>query len=241
MNKLFGGILTATAFGALFYFERRRPLRKTIEPEITNTARNFAIASAAGAAMIFLEKPVANRLTGFVETENFGLLKIFRLTKVVETISAIILLDYTLYLWHVFTHKVPFLWHFHRIHHADLDLTVSTAIRFHFGEISISVLFRAAQILLIGVSPDALKIWQTALLISVFFHHSNVRLPKNFESKLQKLIATPRLHGIHHSIKEDEMNSNWSSGLTVWDFLHGTFRDDVKQNKITIGVAEFVK
>lgn len=237
--KLLGGVITAGFFAALYYFEKKRPLRKQIEPKITNTARDLAIASAAGLAVNFFEKPVADKLTRFVENKNFGLLKIFRLPKFLETALAVILLDYTLYLWHVFTHKSPFLWRFHKIHHADLDLTAATAIRFHFGEIMISVLFRAGQILLIGVSRKSLEIWQMLLFLSIFFHHSNIRLPEKFERKLQKIITTPRLHGIHHSIKEDEMNSNWSSGLTLWDFLHGTFRDDIPQDEIIIGVKEF--
>jgi sterol desaturase/sphingolipid hydroxylase (fatty acid hydroxylase superfamily) len=165
-------------------------------------------------------------------------LKTVKLPEVLETFFAVILLDYTLYLWHVLTHKLPFLWRFHKIHHADLDLTAATAIRFHFGEMTISVPFRAGQILLIGVSPKALKIWQNLLFLSIFFHHSNIKLPLEFEKKLQKIITTPRLHGIHHSIIESEMNSNWSSGLTVWDFLHGTFRDDVPQDEIIIGVED---
>ena len=100
--------------------------------------------------------------------------------KILETVLAVVLLDYTLYLWHVLTHKMPFLWRFHKIHHADLDLTAATAIRFHFGEISISVLFRAGQILLIGVSPKALKIWQNLLFLSIFFHHSNIESAGKF-------------------------------------------------------------
>jgi sterol desaturase/sphingolipid hydroxylase (fatty acid hydroxylase superfamily) len=104
---------------------------------------------------------------------------------------------------------------------------------------TISVPFRAGQILLIGVSPKALKIWQNLLFLSIFFHHSNIELPKSFEKKLQKIITTPRLHGIHHSVIESEMNSNWSSGLNIWDFLHGTFRYDVTQEDIKIGVREF--
>jgi len=214
-------------------------LRKQIEQKEIQTVRNLAIASAAGAAISLFENPVADKLTKLVERKKFGLVKIIRLPRFLETILAVVLLDYTLYLWHVLTHKVPFLWRFHRIHHIDLDLTASTAIRFHFGEMTISVLFRAGQILLIGVSPQALQIWQTLLFMSVFFHHSNVRLPKTFENKLQKIIVTPRLHGIHHSIEETEMNSNWSSVLTIWDFLHGTFRNDVLQNEITIGVKGF--
>lgn len=236
MKKWVSGILTAGTFLTLYYLERRKPLRREIEPQLPHNARNFAIASMAGAATVLLEKPVTDRLTEYVEKKNIGLLKIFRLPKFVETALAVVLLDYTLYLWHVLTHKIPFLWRFHQIHHADLDLTASTAVRFHFGEISISVLFRAGQILLIGVSPNALQIWQTALLMSVFFHHSNLKLPKQFERKLEKIITTPRLHGIHHSVVEDEMNSNWSSGLSWWDYLHGTFRDDVKQDEIKIGV-----
>ena len=227
------------AFAVIYICERRRPLRKQIElPEIA-AMRNLAIASTAGMATIFLEKPVTERLTRLVERKRFGLVKIFRLPKFLELLIAVILLDYTLYIWHVLTHKLQFLWRFHRIHHADLDMTASTGIRFHFGEISISILFRAGQILLIGVSPAALKIWQTALFLSVFFHHSNLKIPKNFEKKLQKFITTPRLHGIHHSTVKSERDSNWSSGLTVWDFLHGTFRDDILQNEITIGLEEF--
>jgi sterol desaturase/sphingolipid hydroxylase (fatty acid hydroxylase superfamily) len=237
--KYLSAALSVGTFAVLYYFEGRRPLRRQKYSKMRETARNLSIAAAAGTAIIFLEKPVADKLTKFVEKNKFGLVKIIRLPKFLETALAVVLLDYTLYLWHVLTHKVPFLWRFHRIHHADLDLTASTAIRFHFGEMTISVLFRAGQILLIGVSPKALQIWQTLLFMSIFFHHSNVRLPKELDEKLQKLIVTPRLHGIHHSIEETEMNSNWSSGLTIWDFLHGTFRNDIPQNEITIGVKGF--
>jgi sterol desaturase/sphingolipid hydroxylase (fatty acid hydroxylase superfamily) len=238
MKKYLSVILTVGAFVALLYVEKKRPLRRGNEPALKHDTRNLAVAALAGATVNFLEKPIAERLAKFVEEKNFGLVKILPLPKFLETALAIALLDYTLYLWHVLTHKIPLLWNFHRVHHADLDLTVSTAIRFHFGEMAISVAFRAGQILAIGVSPQALQIWQTLLFISIFFHHSNVRLPKNFEEKLEYLIVTPRLHGIHHSIEESEMNSNWSSGLTVWDFLHGTFRRDVPQNEIVIGIEE---
>ena len=237
--KWLSGVLSVGTFVVLYLFEQRRPLRPQLERKEIQTVRNLAIAAAAGLALNLFEKPVAEKLTRFVEEKNFGFLKIFNLPKFLEIPLAVILLDYTLYVWHVLTHKLPFLWRFHQIHHADLDLTASTAIRFHFGEITISVLFRAGQILLIGVSPSALQIWQSLLFLSILFHHSNVRLPKKLEEKIQKLIVTPRLHGIHHSIEENEMNSNWSSGLTVWDFLHGTFRNDVSQNEITIGVREF--
>ena len=237
--KWLQGVLTIGTFAVLYLFEKRQPLRKQIEQKEIQTTRDLAIAAAAGAAVTLFEKPVTDRLTKFVEEKQFGLMKIFRLPKFVETALAVVLLDYTLYIWHVLTHKMPFLWRFHKVHHADLDLTASTAIRFHFGEMTISVLFRAGQVLLIGVSPQALQIWQTLLFLSILFHHSNVRLPKRFEEKLEKIIVTPRLHGIHHSVEKDEMDANWSSGLSVWDFLHGTFRNDVPQDEIIIGVKGF--
>lgn len=239
--KWLSGIFTVGALATLYYFEKTRPLRKRIEPKKTNAARDLAIAAAAGLAIRVFEKPVTGKLTKFVEKKRFGLLKIFHLPRFIETAFGVILLDYTLYLWHVLTHKSPFLWRFHQVHHADLDLTAATALRFHFGEMTISVLWRAGQILILGISPEALKIWQNLLIFSVLFHHSNVNLPERFEKNLQKIIVTPRLHGIHHSVEKNEMDSNWSSGLSIWDFLHKTFRDDVPQNEIVIGVYGFDK
>jgi sterol desaturase/sphingolipid hydroxylase (fatty acid hydroxylase superfamily) len=152
---------------------------------------------------------------------------------------ALLLMDYTLYLWHVLNHRVPFLWRFHLPHHVDLDLDSSTALRFHFGELILATGWRAAQVTVIGVSPVALSIWQVFVLLSVLFHHSNVRLPIEVEEKLRYVFVTPRMHGIHHSIVKEETNSNWSSGLTVWDWLHGTLRLDIPQEKITIGVPAY--
>jgi sterol desaturase/sphingolipid hydroxylase (fatty acid hydroxylase superfamily) len=150
-----------------------------------------------------------------------------------------VLLDYTLYLWHVLVHRAPWLWRFHVVHHIDLDLDATTALRFHFAELVLSVPWRAAQILLVGVSPLALSVWQTLLMLSVLFHHSNVRLAVGLERKINLLVVTPRMHGIHHSVVEEETNSNWSSGLTLWDRLHGTLRLDVPQDAIDIGVPAY--
>nr|MBA2647655.1 sterol desaturase family protein [Pyrinomonadaceae bacterium] len=146
---------------------------------------------------------------------------------------------YTLYVWHVLTHRVPFLWRFHVAHHVDLDMDATTALRFHFAELAVSVAWRAGQVVVIGVSPLSFSVWQTALFLSIMFHHSNVRLPLGFERRLNKLIVTPRMHGIHHSTIRAETDANWSSGLTVWDWLHGTLRLNVPQQEIIIGVPAY--
>jgi sterol desaturase/sphingolipid hydroxylase (fatty acid hydroxylase superfamily) len=225
--------------GLLLWLERRRPLRRAVEPKPRREARNLAVAAAGAAALGLTEKPLAEALTSLVERRRWGLLKVLRLPAWAEVALAVVLLDYTLYLWHVLTHRVPFLWRFHLVHHVDLDLDASTALRFHFAELVASVPFRAAQILLIGVSPLAFSAWQTFLMLSILFHHSNVRLPVEVERRLNRLVVTPRMHGIHHSDVREETNANWSSGLTVWDWLHGTLRLDVPQSEITIGVPAY--
>jgi sterol desaturase/sphingolipid hydroxylase (fatty acid hydroxylase superfamily) len=231
--------LVVGAFALLAWLERRRPLRQKVEPKLTRESRNLAVAAVSAVALQLTERPLADRLTALVERRRWGLLKLVRLPAWLEVALAVVLMDYTLYLWHVLTHRVPFLWRFHVAHHVDLDLDASTALRFHFAELVLSVPFRGAQILVIGVAPLSLSVWQNFLFLSIMFHHSNVRLPIEVERKLNRLVVTPRMHGIHHSIVKEETNSNWSSGLTVWDWIHGTLRLNVPQGEITIGVPAY--
>ena len=231
--------LVVGAFGLLWLLERRRPLRREVEPKLRRTARNLAVAGVAAASLQLVERPVIQPLTALLERRRWGLLKLVRLPLWMEVAAAVVLMDYTLYLWHVLTHRVAFLWRFHVAHHVDLDLDASTALRFHFGELALSTGWRAAQVAMIGVSPFSLSVWQTFLLLCVLFHHSNVRLPLEVERKLNRVLVTPRMHGIHHSIIREETNSNWSSGLTLWDWLHGTLRLNVPQQEITIGVPAY--
>lgn len=231
--------VAAGALAAVYVLEKKRPLRPSVESKPVRTRRNLALAATAAAAMYFLEKPVAERAASLVERNRLGLLKLISLPGWLDMIVSVVLLDYTLYLWHVLTHRVEFLWRFHVVHHIDRDLDASTALRFHFGEIAISVVWRAVQILVIGVSPVSLRVWQTILLPLVVFHHSNMVLPGRIERVLSKFLVTPRLHGIHHSIVQDETDSNWSSGLSIWDRLHGTFRDISEHDGVMIGVPAF--
>jgi sterol desaturase/sphingolipid hydroxylase (fatty acid hydroxylase superfamily) len=233
------GLLIGGAYLGLLWLERCRPLRRAVEPKARRNARNLAVAALSAAAIQLAEAPVTRPLTALVERRRRGLLQRIPLPGWLEVALAVGLLDYTLYLWHVLVHEVPWLWRFHQPHHVDLDLDASTALRFHFGEMVASVPWRAGQVLLIGVSPLALSVWQTAALVEILFHHSNVDLPIGVERCLCRLVVTPRLHGIHHSIVPEETGSNWSSGLTLWDWLHGTLRLDVRQDAITIGVPAY--
>jgi sterol desaturase/sphingolipid hydroxylase (fatty acid hydroxylase superfamily) len=190
--------------------------------------------------MQFCEVPVAFSLARQAEETRRGLVQMLPLSPLVRVVISIALLDYTLYWWHYLTHRFPLLWRFHRVHHVDREMDATTAIRFHFGEIAISVFFRAAQVVVIGPTIFAVAVWQVFLFVCILFHHANVRLPLSLERGIARFIVTPRLHGIHHSIEPDEVNSNWSSGFTAWDWLHGTLRTDVPQESIVIGVTDLL-
>jgi sterol desaturase/sphingolipid hydroxylase (fatty acid hydroxylase superfamily) len=233
------GAVVAGAFVTLLALELRRPLRRAVEPKRARLVRNFVVAALGAAAVSVTERPAINHLAAVVAERRWGILPRAALPTWLEVPAALVLMDYTLYVWHVLTHRVPWLWRFHVVHHIDLDLDASTALRFHFAELVISIPWRAAQVVLIGVSPLAFSVWQTALLLSTMFHHSNVRLPAAVERRLVRLVVTPRMHGIHHSTARAETDSNWSSGLTLWDRLHGTLRLDVPQEAITIGVPAY--
>lgn len=234
-----GPLLVFGAFVVLWWLERRKPLRDTVEPTVARQSRNAAVAALAALTVQLAEQPVVDPLARVVERRGWGLLSRFRGPSWAHTAAALLLLDYTLYLWHVLVHRVPALWRFHVVHHVDRDLDASTAVRFHFGELALSVPWRAMQVVAIGVTPAELKLWQQLLLGSILFHHSNVRIPAAVERVLSRAVMTPRLHGIHHSDDEVIRDANWSSGLTIWDWLHGTLQTGIPQSAITIGVAPY--
>lgn len=235
------GISLTVWFLLLLAGEAKRPLRKSTEPKTARVARNAAIAALSGVLLQLTEAPLTAWLSRRVEKRRLGLLNQAPMPSILRAIASIALLDYTLYLWHVISHKIPLLWRFHVVHHIDLDLDASTALRFHFGEMAISVFWRLMQIRLLGINPPHLLAWQNFLMFCILFHHSNVRLPTGTETRLNRFLVTPRMHGIHHSVIEEETNSNWSSGLTVWDKLHGTFRPFSEDSSVVIGVPAYQK
>jgi sterol desaturase/sphingolipid hydroxylase (fatty acid hydroxylase superfamily) len=232
------GLLGALAFGLLIA-ERRRPLRRSVHPGLARKGANVALGIASLAVVAMVERPVTQRLAARAERERKGLVQRLPLPPLARDLLAVVLTDYAMYLWHRATHHVPVLWRFHLVHHIDHDLDATTALRFHAVDMAISAPVRYAQVALIGASPRALALWQSWFFGSVLFHHSNVRLPLRLERWLSAVLTTPRMHGIHHSAVEDETNSNWSSGLALWDHLHGTYRLDIAQDAITIGVPAY--
>lgn len=218
-------IYGALAFGVILLLERRRPLRpQHREPKLRRDLRNLTMAGMSAAAVSCCEALVLARLLDAVPQKRWGLLQKLKLPPPLRTVAAVALMDLTLFYWHYFTHRLPLLWRFHAVHHVDLDMDSSTALRFHFGEMMISLPYRALQIAAIGTDPGAFMFWQVFLSLSILFHHSNLRLPPRWERRVGAIVTTPRMHALHHADRPELGSCNWSSGLSVWDRLHHTLR-----------------
>ena len=237
LPRWLNSLLIFGTLATVVLLEIRRPLRRARQDKVGRDTRNMAVALLAAATVACAEKPLVAPLSLAVHQKRWGLLKLVRLPVALELLLSLVLLDYTLYIWHYLNHKVPLFWRFHKPHHADLDMDASTALRFHPGELLLSVPWRAAQVRALGISPLALALWQTVTLLEIMFHHSNLRLPLGFERLLCRVIVTPRMHGIHHSTVREETDSNWSTIFSWPDYLHRTLRLNVPQQKIAIGVA----
>jgi len=220
--------------GAIALGERKRPLRRQDEPAIPRNVRNAALGAGCAVIVTAIEEPLTEAIAAKNLSQRRGFAQ--RLPRPLRFLGGIAAMDYGFYWWHVATHKVPFLWRFHRVHHIDPDMDMSTAVRFHPLDMLVSLPWRLVQVRLSGVSPRSLRWWRRMFNASILFHHSNLRLAD--DAKLARVFTTPKMHGIHHSTVKSECDSNFTSGLSFWDRLHGTFRDDVAQDAIDIGVHD---
>jgi sterol desaturase/sphingolipid hydroxylase (fatty acid hydroxylase superfamily) len=238
-SKLLLPALILGAAAAILVGERRSPLRQRTQAEPTRIVRNLVLGTLSVAVVSAVEGPVIRPFARQAEVRRRGLAQRIPAPAWLRDAASILAMDYTIYLWHILTHKVPVLWRLHLVHHVDLDMDATTALRFHAADMLVSVPYRAAQVALLGVSPRALRGWQAFFFVSVLFHHSNLRLPPGLERRLARVLTTPRMHGIHHSTVRGETNSNWSSGLSLWDHLHRTFRLDVADRRVQVGVPAY--
>lgn len=234
-----GSPLLAATFLLLLWLQARRPLRCQHFTAWRRIARNLIFAAPAFLVLRLALVPIPLAAAVWAARHDFGLLHRLPLPPVLSGAIGIVFFDYTYYWWHVATHLVPLLWRFHNVHHTDLDLDVSTATRFHLGELIFSVIWRTAFVLVTGITPLALIAFEILFECAAQFHHSNWRLPPSVERFLNYIIVTPRMHGIHHSIVQAETDSNWGTIFSLWDRLHRSWRMGVSQDEITIGVPAY--
>jgi len=156
-------------------------------------------------------------------------------------LACVVLLDLAIYAQHVLFHAVPLLWRLHMVHHADRDIDVTTGLRFHPGEILLSMLIKMAVVALLGAPVAAVVIFEVVLNAMAMFNHANARLPQVLDTRLRRLLVTPDMHRVHHSIVRDETNRNFGFNLSWWDRLFGTYRAQPAAGHVqmTIGLEQF--
>jgi sterol desaturase/sphingolipid hydroxylase (fatty acid hydroxylase superfamily) len=177
----------------------------------------------------------------YAESRGWGLLGGSSISHWILVPLCVVVLDLAIYLQHVMFHAVPLLWRFHRMHHADLDIDVTTGARFHPVEIILSMLIKFAVIIALGPPAIAVFAFEVILNATSMFNHSNVRIMAAVDRVLRWVVVTPDMHRVHHSVEEDETNSNFGFNLPWWDRLFGTYRDQPRAGHegMTIGIHGF--
>ncbi|MBA3034558.1 MAG: sterol desaturase family protein [Gammaproteobacteria bacterium] len=177
-------------------------------------------------------------VAAFCVENGWGLLNHFRVPYAIAVPLAVIALDFVIWLQHVMVHAVPALWRLHRVHHADPDFDLTTGVRFHPIEIVLSMLIKFATIVVLGPPVVAVVIFEVLLNASAMFNHGNLHLPAAVDRALRWCIVTPDMHRVHHSVEDDETNSNFGFSLSWWDRLFGTYRDQPRAGHVgmTIGI-----
>jgi sterol desaturase/sphingolipid hydroxylase (fatty acid hydroxylase superfamily) len=236
---IYGFVILTSVLVVLFVLESIFKLRRRIQSRFKRIVTNTILALPAFALLRLMLIPAMVWLAYKNESWHFALNYLYNLPTWLENIIAFILLDYAIYWWHIILHRMPLMWRFHLVHHTDLDLDVTTAFRFHFGEMFSSLVYRGAVVLLIGASPLMVLIYEIIFEVETQFHHSNTKLPIRFERILNKIIVTPRMHGIHHSIIKHETDSNYATIFSFWDRLHKTIRLNIHQDDVIIGVPVY--
>ena len=180
-------------------------------------------------------------MAALAETQGWGMLHYLQAPYWFAVIASVIIMDAVIYIQHVLVHAVPILWRLHRVHHADLDFDVTTGSRFHPIEIILSMLIKFATILVLGPPIVAVVIFEVLLNATSMFNHGNVRIPLGVDRVLRWFIVTPDMHRVHHSVEDDETNSNFGFNFPWWDRLFGTYRDQPRagHEQMTIGITTF--
>ena len=172
------------------------------------------------------------------EAQGWGLLNIVGWPYWVEFVVALLVLDLVIWAQHWVTHKVPLLWRLHRVHHADRDFDVTTALRFHPVEIALSILLKIGVVYLLGPAAWAVVAFEVLLNGTAMFNHSNLKLPGWLDAAVRTVLVTPDMHRVHHSVHRDEHDSNFGFALSVWDRIFGTYRAQPREGHegMTLGL-----
>jgi len=220
----------------------RRPLNHSKTNRWITNISIIAMGSVVVRLMgMFIVPLLAVATALWTEANGWGLFHLLNWPTWLEILLAVILLDMAIYGQHVASHKITMLWHFHRMHHADVDFDVTTGSRFHPVEIALSMLYKIVLVLILGPSPEAVVIFEVLLNGSAMFNHANFKLPLALDRVIRMIFVTPDMHRVHHSIIHRETDSNYGFALSIWDRIYGTYNDQpaMGHDAMTIGLPDY--
>ena len=183
----------------------------------------------------------AMAIAAYAYENNLGLLNVINLPLWLKITLGVVILDLAIYLQHVASHKIPILWRFHKVHHADRDIDVTTGIRFHPIESGLSMVYKCLIIIIVGPLSIAVFLFEVILNASAMFNHANVKLPLSLDSILRQILVTPDMHRVHHSAIQKETDSNYGFFLSIWDRFFKTYTPQPKlgHQDMLIGLNEY--
>ncbi|MEA3274103.1 MAG: sterol desaturase family protein [Pseudomonadota bacterium] len=212
-------------FGLVALWEVLAPRRRLSVPKATRWGHNIGLVFLNTLLLRLLFPAAAVGMAAFAVERGWGIFNYVEVPFWVAVVGSVVAMDFVIYLQHVMVHAVPALWRLHRVHHADLDYDVTTGARFHPLEIILSMLIKFATIAVLGPPVVAVVIFEVVLNATAMFNHGNVRLPASLDRWLRLIVVTPDMHRVHHSVEDDEANSNFGFSLPWWDRLFGTYRN----------------
>lgn len=228
-------------FVLMAVFEILVPRRALVVSKARRWTTNLAIVALDTAVLRVVFPMAAVGVAIHAQGEGIGLFPAFGLPLLLAGIAGFVVLDFAVWLEHWASHKLPLLWRIHRMHHADRDLDVTTALRFHPLEIVLSMVWKAAFVLALGIPPLAVLVFEVVLNGAAMFNHANLRLGTRLDTLLRLLVVTPDMHRVHHSTIPSETDSNYGFNLSVWDRLFGTYVAQPRDGHetMTLGLASF--
>ncbi len=227
----------------MIIWEIKHPRRKNDQKRKTRWPVNFGLMILGSVLVRFTVGGIVYQTSVIAAEKNIGLLNLIDFQNIISIILTLIILDLIIYGQHVASHKISMIWKLHQVHHTDLVYDTSTGIRFHPIEIFFSLLIKVIAVFIIGVAPIAVIIFEVILNTCAVFNHGNVKLPLSVDKQLRKILVTPDMHRVHHSIHRDETDSNYGFSISIWDRIFGTYIDQPRDGheEMTIGLDYFRK
>jgi len=232
----FFGILLIMAL-----WEIAAPRRKLTVSKTLRWTNNLGLVFFNSFVISILFPAAAVGVAIIAKEHGYGFFNSYDVTPFIAIVASVVIMDFVIYVQHVMVHAIPVLWRLHRVHHADPDYDVTTGARFHPLEIILSMLIKFATILLLGPPVVAVILFEVILNVTAMFNHGNVGLPPALDRVLRWVLVTPDMQRVHHSVEDDEANSNFGFSLPWWDRLFGTYRDQPRAGHegMTIGIHKY--